>query len=182
MFPAASLLLVATLGAAFQQRPYTLARPYIEVEVRERLGVRETPGNIAVSATLQPIVDRMLRQSATFRRQCSRIGRAQALVVTVGYGLQVGRIGISTASTTVRRRPEGRIEAAVQLGTLDNPVELIAHEFEHILEQVDEVDLSAMAALPATGVRMVAAAGHFETERAIAIGRQVAGEVRNARR
>ena len=183
MLSAASLILVATLSAAFQQLPLTIARPYIETEVRDRRGVREVPANVALAATLQPVVDLMLRQSATFRRQCSRIGRTQGLAVTLQYGLEIGRSASGgTATTTVTRQPGGRIEAVVQLGTLDNHVELIAHEFEHILEQVDEVDLSAMASRPATGVRMVGAGGHFETERAIAIGRQVSDEVRNAPR
>ena len=45
--------------------------------------------------------------------------------------------------------------------------ELIAHEFEHVIEQLDGVDLAAHAALPHTGVTSI---GHstdiFETMRA----------------
>ena len=183
MVPAAWLLLATSLSAASPQRAaFTIARPYIEGEARDRRGVSALPANVTLTSALQPVVDVMLRDSATFRRQCSRIARAQALVVTIRFGLGIGRFPTGGAMTIVTRRPDGRIEADVQLGTLDNPVELIAHELEHILEQVDGVDLPAMAARPATGVRMVAAGGHFETERAIAIGRQAAGEVSHVRR
>ena len=78
------------------------------------------------------------------------------------------------------RRSAG-IEADVQLGPSGDPVLLIAHEFEHILEQLDGVDLPSMATRVATGVRLVPESGHFETDRAIAAGRQVASEVRRGR-
>jgi hypothetical protein len=58
---------------------------------------------------------------------------------------------------------------------------LIAHEFEHILEQLDEVDLPSMAARPATGVHTVPGSDHFETDRAIAAGRAVRAEVKRGR-
>ena len=64
----------------------------------------------------------------------------------------------------------------------DSLIELIAHEFEHILEQLDSVDLAAMAARSGTGVRAVSELGHFETDRAIAAGRRVESEMASARR
>ena len=69
----------------------------------------------------------------------------------------------------------------MQLGPSGDPVMLIAHEFEHILEQLDGVDLRSMATRVATGVHLVPGSGHFETDRAIAAGRQVADEVRRGR-
>ncbi len=65
----------------------------------------------------------------------------------------------------------------MEVGYLGEPILLIAHEFEHILEQLDGVDLPSMAARPATGVHAVASSGRFETDRAIAAGRQVEREV-----
>ena len=85
------------------------------------------------------------------------------------------------AMTRIVRRPDGVIDAGVQVGSAGDPVLLIAHEFEHILEQLDGVDLPSMAARPATGVRLVSGSGHFETERAIAAGRRVADEVTRGR-
>jgi hypothetical protein len=54
-------------------------------------------------------------------------------------------------------------------------VELIGHELEHLIEQLDGVDLAAHIA------RRVARrtdAGHYETQRAIQVGRRVAKEVK----
>ena len=56
--------------------------------------------------------------------------------------------------------------------------ELIAHEFEHIIEQLDGVDLAAHAAQRHTGVFAI---GHrrdiFETMRAKRAGRKVVSEL-----
>ena len=56
--------------------------------------------------------------------------------------------------------------------------ELIAHEFEHIIEQLDGVDLGAHAAQPHTGVTAI---GHrrdiFETMRAKRAGLKVVSEL-----
>ena len=52
---------------------------------------------------------------------------------------------------------------------IDNVVELIAHEIEHVIEQIDRVDLAESAA----GIYSVSAGGMvFETERAGRAGRQ----------
>ena len=50
----------------------------------------------------------------------------------------------------------------------------LAHEFEHLIEQLDGVDLRALAK---EGEARRLPDGAFETERAIAAGQQVAGEV-----
>jgi hypothetical protein len=85
------------------------------------------------------------------------------------------------ALTRIVRRPGGMMEAGVQIGPIGDPALLIAHEFEHILEQLDGVDLPSMATRTATGVRLVRGSGHFETERAIAAGKRVAEEVNRGR-
>ena len=121
----------------------------------------------------------MLRYSPTFRRQCSRIASTPNLRVEIVPALLGG--SASGAALTRIVRSERGIEATVQLGPSGDPVLLIAHEFEHILEQLDGVDLPVMATRVATGVRVVPGTGHFETERAIAAGRQVADEVRRGR-
>jgi hypothetical protein len=56
-------------------------------------------------------------------------------------------------------------------------VEYLAHEIEHVLEFLDEVDLAAAAAQGIHGVTESGRSAAFETSRAIAIGRLVAGEV-----
>ena len=61
----------------------------------------------------------------------------------------------------------------VPAGTLF--AELLAHEFEHVLEQIEGVDLAALAA--SSGAARQVEAGVFESERARAAGRAVAGEL-----
>jgi len=136
------------------------------------------PPNVLIpDEGLRAIVTAMLRASPTFRRQCARIGRASQLHVVVTLAiLPPGQLP-SAALTRITRAPAGRVVANVELGHLGDFVTLLAHEFEHILEQLDEVDLAAMATRSDTGVRPLPLARAFETERAIAVGRQVAGEV-----
>ena len=137
------------------------------------------PPNIVVPAVYRPIFADMFRHSPTFRRQCSRLARASDLVIDLTPSMQPG-LASGEALTRIMRRPAG-IEAAVQIGPTGDPVLLIAHEFEHILEQLDGVDLPSMATRTSTGVRLVSGTGHFETERAIAAGRRVVDEVTRGR-
>jgi hypothetical protein len=118
----------------------------------------------------------MLRDSPTFRRQCLRIADSPRLSIVFEY------IRPSTerlrARATVSTGPDGRRTAMVGIRTLDDPVELIAHEIEHVIEQLDGVDLHALAAVPASGVHVCDCGnGAFETVRAIRVGLDVAREV-----
>jgi hypothetical protein len=140
---------------------------------------QQPAATIVVCPMYQSAIDAMLRYSPTFQRQYSRLLRAQDLRVEIAPSLLGGRASDGALTRIVRRG--GGIEADVQLGASGDPVLLIAHEFEHILEQLDGVDLPAMATRAATGVRLLSGSGHFETDRAIATGRQVANEVRRGR-
>ena len=77
-------------------------------------------------------------------------------------------------------RLDGQLRTAIVEVPVGDPmavVELLAHEFEHIVEQLDGVDLASWAGR--SGVRRVGGSdrdGAFETERARQIGRRVAGE------
>ncbi len=53
---------------------------------------------------------------------------------------------------------------------------LLAHELEHLIEQLERTDLAALAR---TGAAHRGRDGAFETRRAISAGRRVAGEVLN---
>ena len=154
--------------------------PYVEDEPAfTRLSDRP-PANIAIPDTLRATVASMLRESPTFRRQCQRIASTPNLEVVVNRNL-LPASHEAVAFTRVTRRPDGAVEATVQIGALGDDVTLLAHEFEHIIEQLDGVDLAAMASQPDTGVYLHAASGQFETERATAAGRRVAREVDDAR-
>jgi hypothetical protein len=76
------------------------------------------------------------------------------------------------------RLPNGRLSAHIVISPHTNVVELIAHEFEHVIEQLDDVDLAALAARPRTGVHEDAGLpGSYETVRAKHVGRKVLAEL-----
>ncbi len=83
------------------------------------------------------------------------------------------------AITRMSRTERGHLTAVINIGFRENAQELIAHEFEHIIEQLDGVDLAARAALAHTGVTSL---GHstdkFETTRARLTGLKVVSELR----
>jgi hypothetical protein len=136
------------------------------------------PANIAVSSMYRAIVDRMLEQSPTFRRQCARIGTATALSVQIEPDPSTA-VERPQATTTIARFEYGRMRAVVRLRASTRSAELIAHEIEHILEQLDGVDLPARARLQAGDVR-VASIGRlavYETTRAVAVGQRVMREL-----
>ena len=157
------------------------AHVYIEADAAAVAASAVLPANIRLADNYRSVVQGMLRRSAAFRRQCSRIGRDPRLSVIVEPELLPGRPG-AAATTTIARNSRGGIEAVVRLTAQVDVAELIAHEFEHILEQLDDVDLAAMASRSRTGVRAISNLGHFETDRAIAAGRRVSSEVASARR
>jgi hypothetical protein len=139
---------------------------------------QQLSSSIVISPVYRSAIGAMLRYSPTFRRQYNRIVRAPNLRIEIGPGLRSSSAE-GALTRIVHRR--GCMEAAVELGPFGDPVRLIAHEFEHILEQLDGVDLPTMAARTATGVHLVPGSEHFETQRAIAAGRQVEDEVRRGR-
>lgn len=134
------------------------------------------PANLVVSSMHRPLVESMLRHSPTFRRQCVRIEGARSLTVHLSIGLRSR--SYLRASTRVSRNANGRLSAFIEIGSLREAEELIAHEFEHIIEQLDGVDLAARAALPHSGVSALGpASGMFETRRATHVGLKVVAEL-----
>jgi hypothetical protein len=123
------------------------------------------------------VVQEMLRRSATFRSQCWRITTAANLVVTLQSGRRPAPSGVR--ARTRMSRAGRQLVATVEISTPEQPEELIAHELEHIIEQLDGVDLAAKADADKTGVkRGDASEPTFETVRATRVGRAVAAEVR----
>ena len=120
---------------------------------------------------LEPDLIELLQGSATFRRQCARIAATRVLRVTIRVGLAVGAGG--RAQTIIHRYDAGGLRAEVTLGFGEDHVELLAHEFEHILEQVDGVSLAAEVA---GGRAWFTMSGAFETRRAAETGARVRRE------
>ena len=108
----------------------------------------------------------------------ARLADAGGLTVTVR--LVVLPSTSPCRAQTVIARVDGQVRSAdvqVPAGHTRLVVELIAHEFEHIVEQLDGVDLRRWVGHG--GVHRVGAdqaAGPIETERARQVGLLVAGE------
>ena len=176
----AFVALAFSVGPEQQLRASAGARVYVEAEAEAVLAPAVVPANVEIADTYHEAVRGMLDRSRTFRQQCRRIGRASDLIVRVRRWFPQERLSDGAANTTIVRRRDGMIEATVLLGEAADAVELIAHEFEHILEQLDDVDLATLGRRPNTGVYLTGVSSRFETERAIAAGRRVAAEVSHA--
>jgi hypothetical protein len=156
-------------------------REYLE-EQASSIDSNGLPPNVQMPGFYRPLLESMLRSSPTFRRQCLRIANESALSVVV-RAIQGRSPTHARAVTTFTRRPNGGLSAEININPLDDDIELIAHEFEHVLEQLDDVDLAARAAVANSGVRVVSdGAQLFETARATKTGLKVAQEVRSATR
>jgi hypothetical protein len=131
------------------------------------------PDSIALEDGLQPIVQLLLERSPKFREQCRALAAAPRLRATVSVSARPA-IGTTRARTSFRQNESGALAAAIEIRSALELTELLAHEFEHLIEQLDGVDLKALSR---EGEAHRLADGAFETDRAIAAGQQVAGEV-----
>jgi hypothetical protein len=171
----------ATLVPAMERSSYGAVRDYVgaEVLIPEQVAL---PPNLLVSPLYRPLLESMLRQSPTFRRQCFRIANEAWLTVKLGPAPPSWLHGVR-AITRVLRQPSGRMFASIEVVPLSAGVEVIAHEIEHVIEQIDEIDLPSKAALAHSGVHEHTVPGRvFETTRATRTGLRVAHEVREAGR
>jgi hypothetical protein len=152
-----------------------VVRVYAPVESRPA-GVTPPP-NLRIPPAYQPYVESMVRWSPTFRRQCLRLANAPWLTIVL-RSLPTRPSALVRARTQFSTDGRRHVTATMTIGAADDQVELIAHEIEHVIEQLDGVDLRARASLPATGVTSWDHDMEFETIRAIRAGRAVAEEVR----
>jgi hypothetical protein len=180
----AAIALIALLPAAQDasadaetgHRALRTAAPTPVVEELAHASVHRArlPGNLLLPEIMRPLAEAMWRGSPTFRRQCARL--AQSVAVTVNMELDPRARHGRHAITRVSRHGPGLI-AVVQL-ELRRPelyVESIAHELEHVLEQMDGLDLPRLAHQRLNGV--VSNGDEYETARAHAVGRAVVREM-----
>jgi hypothetical protein len=131
-----------------------------------------------IAPELRDIVVELCRRSSTFRRQVARLTNADGLTITVQQ--VVVPATAAWRAQAAMKRVGGLLRSAdvrVDAGGARQVAELMGHEFEHILEQLDGVDLKRWAGR--SGVRRVGPDREdapFETERARRVGRLVAGE------
>jgi hypothetical protein len=167
---------IAQSSSAFEQVSLTSVHQYVAGEAIPRQ--LAPPPNLVVTAMYRPLVEAMLRDSPTFRRQCVRIAAEPELTVHLTFSPPPARSD-RRASTRLTRNAKGHLTAVVDIEPFQDTQELIAHEFEHIIEQLDGVDLAARAALPYTGVTALDHnATIYETTRARRMGLKVVSEIR----
>jgi hypothetical protein len=171
---------IAQVIAAADAASYRAVREYV-ADKAVPLGPLIVPSNIVAPQSYRALMQRMLQRSFVFRRQCQRIANRPDLVVRVA-STEAGS-PLTRARTNIAKQSDGTLLAMVHLGAREDYVELIAHEFEHIVEQLDGVDLAARSRLGSTGVsRASFEANAFETERAKRVGMMVWAEVQRGDR
>jgi hypothetical protein len=170
----------STPGFDLARVSFTSAREYVAAEATPRqLAI---PPNLIVLGEYRPLVESMLRYSPTFRRQCLRISGASSVTVYLRIGSPSWVSGVR-AKTDITRDRLGTLSAFIEISPLHDNVELIAHEMEHVIEQLDGIDLASRAALRNTGVWATSSTPNvFETTRAKRVGIVVTNEFREATR
>ena len=144
-------------------------------------GPTTAPGDLAAVFTMtslfQPVIEDMLRRSPTFRRQCQRLVASGRVHVSLHTSVTARER--MAAWTVITRLPADRIGARISIPLSDRMAELIAHEVEHVIEQLDGISLADMARIRDSGVRNCDCAEDdtYETIRAVRVGRQVAAEM-----
>jgi hypothetical protein len=165
-----------TVGAEADFTTAEVVQVYEAVEPFTAPGLL-VPANLTVSDSFLPLVESMLRTSPMFRRQCLRIAGATGLTVVIRS--RPSHPQGARARTQLTMGPAGRRHAVVEVMAMQDHAELIAHELEHIIEQLDGIDLATRVTIPDTGVRRCAD-GAFETTRATRTGLAVAEEMRRS--
>ena len=128
--------------------------------------------NIELRQDLDRVVTDLYNRSSSFKAQYDRLAAAQNLRVVVRLNHSLP----STCRALTRIWRRGReIRADVQVPPSHALVELLAHEFEHIVEQIEGLNLRKLSRIRGSGVRELDD-DLFESDRAIKAGRLVAEE------
>ena len=138
---------------------------------------RVVPLNIQVAPVLARVFEEILAASPTFADQCERIGAATYVHVRVMPVMAGSTTSRGTARTTMRRFSSRALLASVTIPvplTTNEYAEFFGHEFEHIIEQIDRVDLEALTRARAGASRLPD--GSYETTRARKMGLTIADE------
>jgi hypothetical protein len=128
--------------------------------------------HVHVPPCLVKQVQSMLQRSETFRAQMAAIARADGVGIAIAFD-PAGRG--PAAEAEIRRFTTGALLAVIRIRSTVDHAELLGHEMEHILEQIEGVPVVRLAR---TRKGAWATGNKYETERAIRVGRQVGREMR----
>jgi hypothetical protein len=132
------------------------------------------PPGSDIPSIYRRLLDQMWTGSATFRRQWTRVAAA-AVRITIIFDLRC-QIEGAHAQSEISRKDGLRVRVSLRHADR-SAIEYLAHELEHVLEQLDDVDLAEAVNNHVHGASASGKAALFETRRAIVVGRLVAGEV-----
>jgi hypothetical protein len=138
------------------------------------------PTNIRPGSLLEPIARDVFALSPTFRAQCQRIGEARYVRIELHPISKSHWLCCAAARTNIHRYAAGAIVAIVEIPVplpISDYAALLGHEFEHVLEQIDRVDLATMARARSGAWRLEG--GSYETRRALDVGQIVASELQH---
>jgi hypothetical protein len=136
------------------------------------------PPNLELPSGFEDWIRSLWLRSPTFRRQCHRLARSPNWHVHVSVRPQLS--GIRAHTEFSLERNSNRVNASMELGFQNGPmVELLGHELEHVMEQIDGIDLAQLAQRGTNGVSH-GPSKHYETERANATGKRIAWEFNHA--
>lgn len=135
------------------------------------------PSNLIMTGDVRRLVEKVWRRSPTFRLQCARISQAQWLKIKLNFSAKTSLSPRYRALTLINKRSG---LATIQIFTSSDYVELIGHEFEHVLEQIEGVNLETLVA-ENSGQARRHADGAFETARALNAGLRVRAEYSHAK-
>jgi hypothetical protein len=127
------------------------------------------PANLTFPGDLEPAIARVYDRSPTFRAQCGRIAAADHARIDVRID---PRIPSRCRAFSVVNRRKGKIVAEVHLPPSSDHTELLAHELEHVIEQIEGLNLRRLSRVKGSGVRETER-DLFETDRAQIAGRVV---------
>jgi hypothetical protein len=125
---------------------------------------------------LERTIEQMWVRSPTFRRQVDRLAADRLLVTIDSCGSECPSTLRAQTLLTFRHGALAGANVRIRFRPHEEP-ELIAHELEHVIEQLDGVDLPRLAS-QGNPVVHIDQSGRYETVRADHMGRMAAAEYR----
>ncbi len=138
------------------------------------------PSSIVVAPFFQQVVEDLLAGSETLRSQYQRIVSTPHVLVRVE--VMTGQRSDRAARATITRAASGLVLATVELAAPLREVEyaeMLAHELEHVLEQIEGISLADEADVSGRRASRLHD-GSYETARARQAGRAAALEIAQA--
>lgn len=166
---------IACAGVEAAERPVVAPGADVPTKLDDARCATQLPANVRVSPDLVPRIQVMLERSHTFRRQCQRLAEAPWVHVAVRIDPHVNDNRGFRAVSVIQRPQPRMFVAVVTVQALADPAIWLAHEFEHLLEQMEDLDLDTLAEKRRAVWRVNR--DMFETARAIRAGETVFTEV-----